>query len=64
MIPIGKYHGLYVELKREFTKDGKPKKEQIEFLTNAENLGYCCIVAYGFRAALIAINDYLTDNID
>jgi hypothetical protein len=64
MVPIGNHHGLYVELKRSFTKDSKPKKEQIEFLVSAENLGYCCIVAYGFRAALIAINDYLTGELN
>ena len=64
MVPIGKHHGLIVELKREYKKDGRPTPAEISFMQRQESLGYKCIIAYGFRAALIAINDYLTDNID
>lgn len=58
MIPRGKYHGLIVELK--CCHSGSISAEQRKFILNQESLGYKCVVAYGFRAALEAIKDYLS----
>jgi hypothetical protein len=58
MIPRNDYHGLYVELKQAST--GSLSKEQKDFLLHQQSLGYKCVVAYGFRAALEAIKDYLS----
>ena len=61
MIPIGKYHGMYLELKR--CHSGSITKEQKAFIKRQSELGYFCCVAYGFRAALKAIDDYLTGKV-
>jgi len=59
MIPTNDYHGLYVELKQAHA--GSVSKEQKAFLIRQQELGYKCVVAYGFRAALEAIKDYLNN---
>lgn len=56
MIPRGEYHGLFIELKR--CHSGTISKEQKAFMLCQESLGYRCVVAHGFRAALKAIEDY------
>lgn len=60
MIPKGGYHGLFVELKR--CHSGSVSKEQKDFIKRQTDLGYKCVVAYGFRAALGAIKEYLQSN--
>ena len=62
MVPSGDCHGLYIELKREFKKDGRPSKSEINFMLRQQSLGYKCVIAYGFRAAIEAIKDYLTNS--
>jgi len=57
MIPTNDYPGLYIELKR--CHYGSLLKEQKAFLLRQQSLGYKCVVAHGFRAALEAIKDYL-----
>lgn len=57
MIPRCEYHGLFIELKR--CHSGTISNEQRSFMLRQESLGYRCVVAYGFRAALKAIEDYL-----
>ena len=57
MIPSGEYHGLFIELKR--CHSGTISKEQKAFMIRQVSLGYRCVVAHGFRAALKAIEDYL-----
>ena len=58
-VPSNGYHGLFVELKRE-GKDASPiSKEQREFLLRQQELGYKCVVAYGSKAALKIITEYL-----
>ena len=59
MIPSGKYHGFYIELKRSRKSDSSTSKEQKTFLTQAELIGYKCVIAYGYKAALHAIEEYL-----
>ena len=61
MIPVGGKHGLYVELKRSRKQDSSISKESREFLLLAESLGYICVIAYGFRPALAAIEEYLNN---
>jgi hypothetical protein len=59
MIPSNGYHGLYVELKRSRKVDSSTSKEQKDFLLMAESLGYKCVIAYGYKAALKSIEKYL-----
>lgn len=61
MIPNGRYHGLYVELKRSRKQDSSISKESREFLLLAESLGYICVIAYGYKPALSAIEEYLNN---
>lgn len=60
LYPSGDYCGMIVELKREYTKDGRPTQDEIDFIKRHESLGYFCVVAYGYKAAIEAIKDYLT----
>ncbi len=59
LVPKNSYHGLLIELKRDFIKDGKPTANEINFLKHHEQLGYKVVIAYGYKAALEAIKDYL-----
>lgn len=50
-LPVSKggYHGLYIELK---AKDGRPEKEQKEWIAAVREQGYYAAVCYGgFEAA-------------
>lgn len=53
----GKYHGLYVELKR--MNGETPAKEQAEWLEALEAQGYCVCWSPGWMAAACAIRSYL-----
>lgn len=55
--PSGKYHGMFLELKRE--KGGVVSKEQKEFLQNMELVGYYAVVARGFDDAKQKIESYI-----
>lgn len=61
MVPSKGYHGLYVELKRTRRRDSTVSKEQVKFMQRQQALGYKCVFAFGYRCALQAIKDYLTD---
>lgn len=52
----GKYHGLFLELKKP---DGKPSEAQDLFITRLREQGYMAGVAYGFDDALRFIEAYL-----
>lgn len=56
MMPAGKYHGLFIEMK---VKGGKLSSSQKEFIANAILMGYKAVVCYGFDEAKQAINEYL-----
>ena len=60
MVPSNGYHGLFIELKRQYKKDSSLGKEQRDFLIRQKDLGYKSVVAYGYKAALQAIKEYLT----
>jgi len=55
--PVGTYHGMFIELKRE--KGGVVSKEQKEFLQNMELVGYYAVVARGFDDAKEKIEGYI-----
>lgn len=58
-VPKNGFHGLFIELKKE-GKDASPiSKEQRDFLLCQQQLDYKCVVAYGYKAALKAIDNYL-----
>lgn len=66
--PEGKYHGLYIEIKREgespFKKDGTLKKdqhleEQQEMLERLDFRGYKATFATGFDEVKTIIDNYL-----
>lgn len=58
MVPSGKFYGLILELKK--CNSGSVSKEQTLFMVKLEEMGYRCVIAFGFAAALKAIDDYLT----
>jgi hypothetical protein len=55
--PIGQYHGLFIEMKKE---DGYPSPEQKVWVSELEKRGYRALVCKGFEAAKKAIDDYFT----
>lgn len=66
--PVGKYHGLFVELKGEsarvWLKDGglstdKHIREQADVLAILQIKGYCAFFAKGFDEAKILVDWYL-----
>ncbi|MEE0887909.1 MAG: hypothetical protein U0L97_01695 [Candidatus Saccharimonadaceae bacterium] len=65
--PIGKYHGLFIELKREGARLKKQNgewasshiAEQNIMLNELSNKGYKAEFAIGFEQALDLIDDYL-----
>lgn len=56
-VPRGKYHGLYIELKR--IKGGRVSDEQQQWLTELQNVGYRAVVCKGWEAAKTEIEWYL-----
>jgi len=56
--PSGKYHGLYIELKRK--KGGKVSPEQAEWLQYLRDKGYYAEIAHGFEEAKEIVTHYLS----
>jgi len=56
-VPRGKYHGLYIELKKEH--GGIVSKNQREWLDNLTRQGYCSVVCHGWEDAKNTIEEYL-----
>lgn len=54
--PRGKYHGLYIEMKR---KGNKPTTEQIEWLRNLKSKGYATGLCYSASDAIALIEKYI-----
>lgn len=57
-IPSGRYHGLYIELKRE--KGGKVSESQSDWLAFLREKGYYAQVAKGFEEAKEMILHYFS----
>ena len=53
----GKYHGLYIELKKE--KSGTVSKNQREWIDNLTSQKYCAVVCHGWEDAKNTIEEYL-----
>lgn len=58
--PINGYHGLWLELKRKNRLKSKLSEEQIIWLQDMEQLGFCSKVAYGWEEAKLILETYLT----
>jgi hypothetical protein len=56
-LPMGRYHGFRLELKR--VDGNKPSPEQLETLERLESVGYKVAVAWGFEEARRAVSAYL-----
>lgn len=56
-VPRGKYHGFFLELKRE--KSGVTSDEQEKFLARMQEMGYYTDVALGLKDAIFKIDLYL-----
>lgn len=56
-VPRGKYHGMFIELKRQ--KGGKASAEQKVWLSELHEQGYHAVVACGWEEAAYEIKDYL-----
>jgi hypothetical protein len=54
-IPVGIFHGLYIELK---VGTNKTSQFQDFWLASLKHLGYACIVCYGVEEAQAAILQY------
>jgi hypothetical protein len=59
-VPVGKYHGFYLELKHG---DNKPSPEQLSWISALTARGYCVVVAVGWEAAIEHLKNYLEGKI-
>lgn len=57
-VPRGGFHGLYIEMK---ALDGRPTKQQTEFINAVKKQGYCGRFCYGASEAIREIEAYLTE---
>lgn len=56
-VPKGKYHGLFLELKRLGGR--KPSEDQARWIEKLTEQGYKAVVAFGFDEAIETIKSYL-----
>lgn len=64
--PNKKYHGLFIELKRQQNNTlkinkGRVTPEQVEWINYLNQVGYLALVCYGANEAINSIKDYLND---
>lgn len=57
--PNGKYHGLFIELKRAKKHLSRVSKEQREWIKALNEKGYAACVCYGAEAAKKVVLEYL-----
>lgn|SRR5699024_6750297 len=57
-VPSKQWHGLFIEMKR--TKNSSTSKEQKQWISELNTLGYVAVVCKGHRAAVEVINEYLS----
>lgn len=55
-VPAGKYHGLFIEMKKEY---GKTSSDQLWWLAHLKENGYACAVCYGWQQATEVLLWYL-----
>ena len=61
-IPKGKYHGLYIEMKRR--QNGRLSPEQRKWLRGLTEQGYYCAMCKGSDEAIKVILNYIKERID
>lgn len=62
-LPANGACGLWIELKAPktaTTKAGKPSQSQIDWLERMSQVGYAARLCYGWEAAKVTIQEYLT----
>ena len=57
-VPLGGYHGMFIEIKAEAGRLTQRQKLWIEAL---EQMGYKCVVAHGWEEAKNALEEYLNE---
>ena len=58
-LPVGEYHGLWIELKkRKQDGGGKVSPKQALFHRDMKKQGYKCVVCYGANEAISIIKKY------
>jgi hypothetical protein len=57
----GGYHGLFLEIKKD--KKSYPTKEQKEWITYLNDVGYCARVTKGVDESIQIIDDYLNNKL-
>jgi hypothetical protein len=65
-VPVGQYHGCYIEMKRpgrENEPSGGVSPKQIEFGTEMHRQGYALFVCYSWEQARDAIRSYMGDKL-
>ena len=62
LLPIGKYHGMALEMKK--TANGVVSKAQKDMLNRLAIAGYYTAVAYGHKEAYQLLVDYVESRID
>jgi hypothetical protein len=55
-VPIGRYHGMFIELKYG---NNKPSPEQLGWIKALTARGYCCVICWGWEEAVQHIKNYL-----
>lgn len=58
--PVGKWHGLYIEIKKE--SKGYVTQNQKDVMSKLEAKGYKCVVAKGCSQAIEKFEGYLNEN--
>ena len=58
----GKYHGLYIEMKRK--RDGRLSPEQRQWLRDLSEQGYRCEVCKGWEEAAKVLVNYLKERVN
>ena len=58
-VPNKRYHGLYIEMKRQ--KGGRVSEKQKEWIERLNKLGYMAVVCKGHKVAIETVQDYMKD---
>lgn len=55
-VPVGGYHGLFIEMK---ARNGRLRPEQKRWIQTLETFGYRCVVAHGWEEARKELERYV-----
>lgn len=62
-VPTGKYHGLYIEMKKR-DRSNRPTREQMLWIEMLSDQGYRAVVCYGADEAIDEIIRYLGSDME